>query len=322
MALVTGKIGENVRDRSIKKRLGKWYQPEGLGDQTLQATDCITMRVQHPGRLAVLAACNDLAAAGGVPKTVETVVLLPRECEEQTLRGIEDEIAQTLEEISADGSCHPIIVGGHTEVTAAVTRPIVTVSVTGEPITRPTQEPSFAQPLQIVMSKWTALEGTYLLATEKNDDLSNRFALQLLERAKATGELLSVLPEMLAIEQQHIPYQTMVNVSEGGVYAALWKISQAMNRGIRVSLPAIPILQETIEIFNHYELNPYQAESAGSLLCVTPDAGGLVRAWNDAGIHAAVIGTITEDRDKILVNDDEQQNLNLPAPDALLPILG
>ena len=92
-------------------------------------------------------------------------------------------------------------------------------------------------------------------------------------------------------------------------------------RGFVVDTPAIPMLQETIEFANHYDIDPYKMRSAGSLLAVTKDAGSLIGKLEESGIPAVRIGELTKDHDKILRNDEEIRYLDLPQPDELLRIM-
>jgi hydrogenase maturation factor len=133
------------------------------------------------------------------------------------------------------------------------------------------------------------------------------------------GEYLSVRPEAQICAGEGADF--LVDLSEGGIYAALWRLSVKTRRGLRVDMAAIPLLQETIELANYYDIDPYKMRSAGSLLAVTADADALVEALEGSGIPAGKIGELTEDHDKILINDDEVRYLDLPQTDELHRIL-
>ena len=83
----------------------------------------------------------------------------------------------------------------------------------------------------------------------------------------------------------------------------------------------IPILQETIEFANHYDIDPYRLRAGGSLLAVTGDADALLEKLWESGIPAARIGELSGNRDKILRNEDEIRYLDLPQPDELRKIM-
>ena len=109
----------------------------------------------------------------------------------------------------------------------------------------------------------------------------------------------------------------MHDVTEGGIYGALWEVAESTGVGLEIDLKKIPIRQETIEICEFFELNPYELISSGSLLMVTDDGLGLVRNLEKEGIPAAVIGRICEGNDRVVINDDEKRFLEPPKSDEL-----
>lgn len=337
MDLRPGKINDDVYDRSVIKRLGDVYARPQSALPVYEGTAAIAIAEDHPenargamvtadavvtgpfrdvGNLALRKACNALAEQAAAPEHAAATVLLPKGSSEQCLRDIEDDIAATARTM-------PIrMIDGTIEVTEAVTRPVVTVRAVGSRMCA-VDVPHVLPPVRmhIVASKWIGLAGTWLLARERDAELQQVFSTSLLATAQAMGTLTSVVPEARAIIAGRIPYTALVSCGTGGIYAALWKVTQQTGCGFTVSLPDIPIRQETIEICNHYDINPYTMEAAGSLVCVTPEPQALVRVWNDAGIHAAVIGTLSEDHDMRIVNGDETAHLNKPQGDALDPLM-
>ena len=210
-----------------------------------------------------------------------------------------------------------VIEGGHTEVTAAVTRPVVIGTCTGTAMER--GKGNITSPgAGIVMTKWAGMEAGCILAGEK-EELRDVFPETILMRLRKLGEYLSVRPEAQICAREGA--DCLVDLSEGGIYAALWRLSVKTRRGLRVDMASIPLLQETIELANYYDIDPYKMRSAGSLLAVTADADALVEALEGSGIPAVKIGELTEDHDKTLINDDEVRYLDLPQTDELHRIL-
>ena len=111
------------------------------------------------------------------------------------------------------------------------------------------------------------------------------------------------------------------DVSSGGIYASLWEMSEKAGCGLEVDLRKIPVRQETIEICEFFELNPYQLMSGGALLIATGDGKGLVKKLEDEGIPATVIGALKEGNDKIIVNGDEKRFLESPQADEIHKVL-
>jgi hydrogenase maturation factor len=301
MRLRNGKAGENTLDRSVFKRISGAGRK---GSRITMSADPVTLGVSKIGELAVYAAINALCAEKILPESFRPVILLPVGTQEERLREIMDQICKvcTLEDL--------VIEGGHTEVTSAVTRSVVTAACTGYPVNDSKADLKTTE--YIVMTKWAALEGTWLLASEMGERLRERFPERILETARSTRELLSVRREA-----EIAGGSIMVDLAEGGILAALWRLSAHMNKGFEVDLLAVPLLQETIEITNYLGINPYEMRSAGSLLIVTDDPDRMIELMETENIPAAVIGRMTGDRDKLLMIRDEKRYLDRPQADAL-----
>ena len=298
------------------------------------SADPVTLAVSAIGEYAVYAAVNALSAEKILPTCFRPVILLPPGTEESRLREIMDQISR------ACVSQELVIEGGHTEITSAVTRPVVTGCCTGVAMTgcctgvamtgcctgvamagNCTEEPESSYARQIVMTKWAGMEGSCILAQER-EDLQKVFPETLLHRTRSLGGLLSVKKEAVICAEEGAHHLT--DLSEGGFYAALWRLSKKAQRGLRVDLKSVPVLQETIEIANYFDIDPYRMRSAGSLLAVTDDAERLTARLAESGIYAVRIGELSpdpKDHDKILTNGEEIRYLDLPQPDELLKIM-
>lgn len=306
MILRDGKAGENTLDRSVTKRI---TAAGCKGSRVTMSADPITYPVSQIGELAVYAAVNALSAEKIMPESFRPVILLPPGTEEALLRGIMDRICHACDMEKL------VIEGGHTEVTGAVTRPVVIGTCTG---TEMKQEISDRGADQIILTKWAGMEGSCILAYDR-EDLREVFPETILMRMRGLDRYLSVRKEAEICAENGA--QHLVDLSEGGIYAALWRLSVKAKRGFVIDLMEIPVLQETIEFANHYDIDPYRLRSGGSLLAVTGDADALMGKLWSSGIPAARIGELREDRDKILRNEDEIRYLDLPQPDELRKIM-
>lgn len=278
------------------------------------SADPVTLGVSKIGELAVYAAINALCAEKILPESFRPVILLPVGTQEERLREIMDQICKvcTLEDL--------VIEGGHTEVTSAVTRPVVIGSCTGAPMEQGTCQADSGSG-QIVMTKWAGMEASCILAQEK-EELREVFPETILMRMRKLGEYLSIRREAMICTREGAEYLT--DLSEGGIHAALWRLSVKARCGFCVDTAAIPMLQESIEFSNYYDIDPYKMRSAGSLLAVTKDADALIGKLEENGIPAVRIGELTGDHDKILKNGDEIRYLDLPQTDTLhgIPDIG
>ena len=84
----------------------------------------------------------------------------------------------------------------------------------------------------------------------------------------------------------------MIQASEGGIYKALWELLRAHRLGASFSQRAIPVRQQTIEVCEVLELDPYRLRSDGTWIWLTKESGRIVRLFERASLKgsAAVIG--------------------------------
>lgn len=106
-------------------------------------------------------------------------------------------------------------------------------------------------------------------------------------------------------------------VEDGGVFAALWRISEDYKTGLTIHLKRIPVKQETIEICEIYDVNPYQLLSGGCVLYTADNGNNLVDFFESQGMKAVVIGSITDSNDRIILNGEGIRYINRPEPDEI-----
>ena len=100
--------------------------------------------------------------------------------------------------------------------------------------------------------------------------------------------------------------------------AALWNITEESNIGFEAYLSQMTVYQETIEVLEHYNLNPYDMTSLGSFLVMAKDGKDIVRTLEEKGVKATIIGTSKEGNIKVIVTKDDNRFLDRPAPDELM----
>ena len=325
----TGKVPENVLKRSVFKQLHT-KRPEvllgaGVGEDCaairlapdeifVLSTDPITGTAKDIGSLSIQVTLNDLASAGAEPVGVLLSILLPERAKESELKLMMEQME------TACARARVQIMGGHTEVTRAVTQPVVTVCGVGKVKEGRLVSTAGAKPgMDIVVSKWIGIEGTSILAKEKEEELTKRFPKNFLETAKGFDRYLSVLPEAAAAVLSGVG--AMHDVTEGGIFGALWELAEASGIGLEIDLKKIPVRQETIEICEFFGINPYKLISSGCMLMASEDGNLLVRAHEKAKIPSAVIGKATEGNDRILYQGEEQRFLEPPKTDELYLVI-
>lgn len=287
-------------------------QVSGCQDKVFcAATQTVSLPVIRAGCYAVYAAVNAVAAGGGIPFAMQMALTLPEGTEESELK----RIMQLTGE--AASICKVQIAGGHTEVTGAVKYPVISVTAFGyrlEAADRVSRGlPAAGQ--AVVMTKWMGLEGTAVLAQEKEAELLERYPFPITTAAKGFEKYLPVLPEAATALKSGAT--AMHDMRNGGVFGGLYELAGRLGVGLSIDLKKIPVKQETIEICEFFDLNPYGLLSGGSLLIVAEDGDGMVKALQEAGIPAAVIGRTTDNNDKVLHNGEEIRFLEPARPDEI-----
>ena len=324
-----GKISEAVLKRSVLSQIHTRREEVLLGasvgedcaavavaedEMLVISTDPITGTVQDIGDLAIQITVNDLASAGAEPVGVMLTVLLPERVSEQKMRLMMEQAE------AACANVHVQIMGGHTEVTRVVNQPLISVVGVGKAKKGKLISTAGARPgMDIIITKWIGIEGTSILAKEKEEELLTRFAPSFLKQAKAFDQMLSVLPEAMIAREHAVA--AMHDVTEGGIFGALWEMAEASGVGLEIDLKKIPVKQETIELCEFFDINPYELISSGCMLMAAADGNTIVRELEKAGIHAVVAGKATAGNDRILYADKECRFLEPPKADELYKII-
>lgn len=323
-----GKVPENVLKRSVFKKLTV-KRPEVLvhsgvgedcsilaaGDEAIVlSTDPITGTAKDIGKLAFHITANDIASSGAELIGMLLTIIFPPENSEEELKQIMDDITALASDYQVE------ILGGHTEVSSAVNQTLVSVTGVGKIAKDKVVQTSGLKPGQdIVVTKWIGLEGTSILAKEKEDVLAAELPAELVETAKGFADYLSVVPD--AKEAMKVGVSAMHDVTEGGIFGALWEMAAASGVGLEVDLKKIPVRQETIEVCEVFDINPYMLISSGSMLIGTDHGSRLVEELEKAGIHSAVVGYATEGNDRVIINGGEKRFLEPPKTDELFRVL-
>ena len=170
----------------------------------------------------------------------------------------------------------------------------------------------------LVVAGYAGLWGTVETVKYKKEELYQWFSRGYIERI---SEQESMVPEGGLEKWKKFGAAECEPAGEGGIFKALWDLSGAYMTGIRFSLHSIPVKQETIEICERYDLNPYRLFSTGCLLFSADNGGDLVKALKKQGIHAAVIGKVTGGIKRIIDHGDSTGYLDRPSEDELYKVL-
>ena len=334
----TGKVSQAVLDRSVLRPLSKagvlqekgpafgkdWGNPSaeqrvfpiGEGEpkhrNTRTASVCGTLggSCDRDERMFLATVVNNLAVAGAKTESMMLTLLFPSDREEEELKRI-------LEKTGAWCAAQQIVVaGGHTEVSGAVSRPVLSVTGFGTVQRDMNEQTEGLKPRQdLVMAGWAGMAGTAILAGNREQELAERYPFSIIDAARELGDRILITDA--AREGAAFGVSAMHYVSQGGIFAALWEMAEYGGVGLEVDLKKIPIRQETIEICEFFDLNPYQLYGQGALLMGTSRGEALAQHLSSRGIPAALIGHTTAENDRILRNGEDMRYLDRPAQDAL-----
>ena len=172
----------------------------------------------------------------------------------------------------------------------------------------------------LVMAGSAGQYGAAVLAETFEKSLLGRFPASLVNAAQE-----KINPGMLS-ETACAAAQSgacrMYAAGAGGVFGALWKMGELLDIGFEVDLRSIPIRQETVEICEYLDVNPYQLYGLGAMLIITPEPQILIRTLRERNIPAALIGRFNAGKARILKNGEEIRYLDKTGQDELVRIWG
>jgi hydrogenase maturation factor len=261
-----------------------------FGDRLLVAkTDPITFATDLIGWYAVNINANDIAVMGADPKWLMATILLPRGTSASQVEALFDQMLAACSELGIS------LVGGHTEITHDLDRPIIVGCMLGgtDRVRLVTAGGARAGD-DIIVTKGIAVEGTSLLAREAGDRLREMgFTEEFLRRAAdfLFDPGISVVRDA-RIAVGAAPVTSMHDPTEGGLATGLMEIAEASGLGLEVDIEAIPVLPETQTLCRELRLDPLGLIASGCLVfTVDPaDTARLLDAFAEAGIRAGVIG--------------------------------
>ena len=148
------------------------------------------------------------------------------------------------------------------------------------------------------MAGYTACSGTLSLLLDETGPLAGRFPAFLLADAKAAcTNCLAQLPAACeALPERCLAFP----VGEAGILRALWDLSAQLQTGLDVDLRTFPIRQETIEICEYLDRDPYHLDGRGAALLVCRAPYQILAHFDRMDLPSAVIGTVTDGNDKIV----------------------
>jgi len=283
-----------------------------MGDNYLVAkTDPITFATDAIGYYAVNVNVNDVVCAGATPKWFQSTILLPKKLtDEDLIETIFKNIHDTCKSLGIS------VIGGHTEITSDLTRPIIVGSLLGEVEKDKLVLTSGAKTGDsIILTKGIFIEGTSIIAREKENILKDKgYSVEFIEKCKdyLYNPGISVFKEAL-LANDNFKINSMHDPTEGGLFCGIAEMAIASNLGVLIEKTKINVLPEPIELSKVFSLNPYNTISSGSLLISIEEefTADLINILTENGINSELIGNITSKKDNYLVIDDNNKKTRM-----------
>lgn len=289
LAQMLGRLPARDRRVVVGPRVGEDAAVLDLGDRLLvAATDPITFATDLIGWYAVQVNANDVAVMGAEPRWFMGALMLPQDCPEDEVAPIFDQLAEACEELEIAA------IGGHTEVTSAVERPVLVGCMLGEAPRERLVTTGGARPGDVVVLYGAAgIEGTAVLAREACEPLADGgVAPDVIARAREFlfDPGISVVRPALAAAACGVT--AMHDPTEGGIATGLAELALASGVGLEIHADRVPVLAATRAVCDCLRLDPMGLIASGSLLVTgRPEAAqALLGVGDETKRKAAVIG--------------------------------
>lgn len=302
--LKVGKLDSEVLQRIVIDKIN-YKRPEvktraGVGEdcavidygeyECVISTDPITASVKDIGRLSIHISCNDIASNGIEPLGITLAVLLPEGTTREDVKNIMAQAGAAAEEVGVE------IIGGHTEVTPAVNQPVIVSTAFGRGFAGESAPSTEMGPGDwILMTKVAGLEGTGIIAGDKEAELEDVLTVAEIQHAKDLLHSVSVVKEGVAAGK--VGTSGMHDVTEGGILGAVWELCHLGEVGAEVWEKAIPVDPVTLKIAEHYGIDYLRLISSGCMIIMASDErkDAIMEAVRAEGVEISCIGRILDE---------------------------
>ena len=305
---------------NIKKKRKEFLNSPGIGDDCAAidlgekvcyiSSDPITGAISEIGKLAVNITCNDIATTGVEPMGIMVTILAPPSTTIDDLKNIMIDMESECTKLNID------ILGGHTEITDAVNKIIVSVTGLGFGTKDHYEEKKEILEGDIVLlTKGTGIEGTAIITYEKEDELKSILSQSEIDCGKSMMNMTSVVKEGLLSSKLS---KGMHDVTEGGILGAVWEVAELSKLGIDVYYDKLNISQVTGKICNYYKIDPLKLISSGSMLIVVSpkNKNQLLDKLISDNIPTFEIGYFTKNINEKYIYDSKGQRSKISEPES------
>lgn len=303
--LILNKINASEIKRDdvvIRPKTGEDCTAVDIGNELcVLSTDPITGASEEIGYLAVQINCNDIFSSGAEPIGILLTIFLPPNSSQDDLKNIMIGAERGAKELNIE------ILGGHTEVSDAVVRPIISATVVGKTKNKKFISTATAKASEkIIMTKWAGLEGTTIIAHDYEQKLLGLGVDEkIIQNAKDLKKFLSIAKESKIATEFGV--SAMHDVTEGGILGAVWEMAECSNLGAVLYENLIPVKDETIQICKNCQIDYLKLISSGVMIISVADdkAQELVDLLNQNSINSAIVGEFIVGQSVLITKNTE-----------------
>ena len=251
-------------------------------------------------------------AVAGKPACMQAHIVINENTEEESLRTLVRAIIDAAECLCLG------LDDMHIRVQDGDSNPQLVFVITGSHINVAVSKKSDMKDLVYIGR--TASAGTAYLADCYKQKLLSRYSADYVRRMINAYSPIDIEIYNKISEQVRSGIISLFPVGEGGLFAALWDIGAEHGCGLKTNIKSVSIYQETIELCDFFDVNPYMLMSYGDCILLCNDGEALSKEYTDAGIEASYIGFLTTDNGRVIINNDEERFLTAPQQDELYKI--
>ena len=301
-------FGEDAAVLDLSRTVGP---SDAAGRLLVAKSDPITFATDRAGWYAVQVNANDVACTGGTPLWFLATLLVPERFSERQAENLFNDVVDACQALGVR------LVGGHSEVTYGIDRPLVLGTMLGEVdrdrliTTGGAQEGD-----SIVVTKGIAIEGTSLLARERAAELRSAGVSESAIEKSVTlldSPGISVLADA-SIALGAVTVHSLHDVTEGGLATGLREVAAASGLGLAIEEGSVPVLPETAEVCHALGLDPLGLLASGALLITLPsgEVPKLLAELQKGGIIGIEIGTMMEQQEGLVLFSSQGEEIELP----------
>lgn len=315
--MLIGKFPEISYKRAVLKKMNRVSEglkpgvdaaPINLEDVTaVMSSNCILKWFDGCETFYLQKTCNALYEKGGTPTGIQLIVHVPEKYEERILGKKIQNINDAAKAFGIPIVQCRVYKGETKELLIHIT----VIGTTKNNLCTGNVKPG----MKLVMAGAAGIGGSVILNELYREKLAEKFTSAFLRECDEFKNMLSVKTAARIALSADVCY--MHDISDGGVFGAVWEVGSATNKGVYVDVKKIPIWQQTIEMAEVFDINPYMMEGTGAIIIVCENGKDVVKSLLEQNIPAEIIGEITGNQDRVIINGDETRFLEPPHGDAL-----